>query len=64
MTGHWLAHSPALAAPAALPDAVDVAVIGGGLAGLTVAAELAESGASVALLEARDDLAAAISGRA
>jgi len=63
MTAHWIAHSPSLAAPVALPDSVDVAVIGGGLAGLTAAAELAESGASVALLEARDDLAAAISGR-
>ncbi len=63
MTAHWLATSAPLAAPAALPDAVDVAIIGGGLAGLAVAAELAEGGASVALLEARSDLAAAISGR-
>ena len=47
MTAYWLANSPSLAAATALPDAVDVAVIGGGLAGLTVAAELAESGASV-----------------
>ena len=43
MTAYWLANSPSLAAATALPDAVDVAVIGGGLAGLTVAAELAES---------------------
>lgn len=63
MTAHWLACSPPLAIPAHLPDRVDVAIIGGGLAGLAVAAELAEGGASVALLEARADLAASISGR-
>src|ERR1700733_294224 len=41
---------------------VDVCVIGGGLAGLTPARELARSGWSVVLLEARR-LAAAASGR-
>jgi gamma-glutamylputrescine oxidase len=63
MTAHWLATSAPLASSTNLPDRVDIAIIGGGIAGLAVAAELAEGGASVALLEARDDLAASISGR-
>src|SRR6201996_4706594 len=37
-------------------DTVDVEVIGGGLAGLCAARDLAEAGASVAVLEARDRL--------
>jgi len=37
-----------------LPDRVDVAVVGAGLAGLAAAAELRAAGASVAVLEARD----------
>lgn len=36
-----------------LPDRVDVAVVGGGITGLTTALLLSEAGASVALLEAR-----------
>ena len=43
-------------ARAATPEAltVDVAIVGGGLAGLTAARRLAAAGASVAVLEARD----------
>src|SRR5919197_1527063 len=41
---------------------VDVAVIGGGIAGCSVAALLAEAGASVTLYE-RDEIAAGASGR-
>lgn len=37
-----------------LPDRVDVAVVGAGLAGLQTARELAASGCAVAVLEARD----------
>ena len=36
----------------ALPDAVDVAVVGGGLTGLSAAIHLRRKGASVAVLEA------------
>ena len=52
MTGHT-----------ALPARTDVAVIGGGVAGLAVARLLAEGGAGVCLLEARDQLGASESGR-
>ena len=48
--------------PLAFDLDVDVCVIGGGLAGLTTARELARHGWSVALLEA-DRLAAGASGR-
>src|SRR3954464_11299623 len=41
---------------------VDVAVIGGGIAGCSVAALLAEAGASVTLYE-REEIAAGASGR-
>jgi monoamine oxidase len=39
-----------------MEPAVDVAVVGGGLAGLTAARELGRRGRSVLLLEARDRL--------
>jgi D-arginine dehydrogenase len=42
---------------------VDVAVLGGGIAGVGVAAELARSGTTVALLEAEDRLAYHATGR-
>jgi squalene-associated FAD-dependent desaturase len=41
------------------PDAVDVVVIGGGLAGITTALRLADAGRSVTLLEARPRLGGA-----
>ena len=40
-----------LAAPRALPDAVDVAVVGGGFCGLSAALALAKRGGNVAVLE-------------
>ncbi len=49
--------------PDALPARVDVAVVGGGLAGLAAAAFLAEGGAAVAVLEAREGIALAATGR-
>jgi glycine/D-amino acid oxidase-like deaminating enzyme len=50
---YWLDTAPAGPdyANEALPDSVDVAVIGGGLTGLSAALHLARKGASVALLE-------------
>ncbi len=45
-----------------VPDTFDVAVIGGGIVGVSAAAFLAERGLSVALFE-RDHIAAAASGR-
>lgn len=55
MTSIW--HLGELANPHSdqvpLPDRVDVAVVGGGITGLTTALLLSEAGASVALLEAR-----------
>src|SRR5436309_3442550 len=50
----WLAAEPAPpdGAPTPLPAAVDVAVIGGGIAGLTTALLAARDGASVAVIEA------------
>src|SRR5256712_14213826 len=44
--------SPAVAAASELPDAVDVAVIGGGFCGLSAARTLAKRGVNVAVLEA------------
>jgi glycine/D-amino acid oxidase-like deaminating enzyme len=44
--------SPTFAAAPELPDAVDVAVIGGGFCGLSAARTLAKRGVSVAVLEA------------
>src|SRR5712691_7820232 len=44
--------SPAFAAAPELPDAVDVAVIGGGFCGLSAARTLAKRGVKVAVLEA------------
>ncbi len=61
---HWMATSPATDHPPLAPDAdtdVDVAVIGGGIAGLSTAWELARAGRSVAVLEA-DRIAAGVTG--
>jgi glycine/D-amino acid oxidase-like deaminating enzyme len=55
----WLADAEPFAADAPLPPRADVAVIGGGIAGVSTALHLARSGVAVALLEA-----GAIAGRA
>ncbi|NOY25967.1 MAG: FAD-binding oxidoreductase [Oligoflexia bacterium] len=61
----WLDDPPApLFAQDALPAAVDVVVIGGGLGGLSAAGALAGGGARVAVLEARAQLGGGISTRA
>lgn len=51
---YWLGTSPATDYPAYQPEGrvLDVAVVGGGITGLTAALLLAETGATVALLEA------------
>src|SRR4051812_34310811 len=46
----WAPLEPASSDP--LPEAVDIAVIGGGYAGLSAAIELARGGAEVAVFEA------------
>src|SRR5256885_5443429 len=46
------AHSPAVAASPDFPDAVDVAVVGGGYCGLSAARTLGKGGAKGAVLEA------------
>ncbi|MFT4979040.1 MAG: gamma-glutamylputrescine oxidase, partial [Myxococcota bacterium] len=64
-TPHWLETTPPAptAPPSTLPQRADVVVIGGGQAGLSAAAHLAEGGASVVVLEARSRLGAGMSGR-
>src|SRR6202008_3543824 len=51
---YWLdtLAEPATGATGALPDKVDVAIVGGGFCGLSAARTLAQRGARVALLEA------------
>ena len=60
----WKQGLPVYTGHAEAPSGkVDVAVVGGGFCGLSAALALARRGASVALLEARDDVAAEASGR-
>ena len=50
----WVETSPPTAYPPLEENvSVDVAVLGGGIAGLTAALQLARSGAAVALVDAR-----------
>lgn len=62
MTSLWLRESAPFAAAAALPERSDVAVLGGGIAGVAVALHLARQGVNVTLLE-QSVLAARASGR-
>ncbi|GAA3934555.1 FAD-dependent oxidoreductase [Actinomadura viridis] len=59
---YWMTSSPATSYPVLTEAAeVDVAVVGGGVAGLSTAAELARAGRSVMVLEA-DRIAAGVTG--
>ncbi|HET6860014.1 MAG TPA: FAD-dependent oxidoreductase [Streptomyces sp.] len=59
---YWMDTSPATAHPRLTADIeVDVAVVGGGIAGLSTAWELARAGRTVAVLEA-DRIAAGVTG--
>lgn len=61
----WLETVPeALLAVDGLPERVDVAIVGGGLAGLSAARFLALGGASVAVVEARPQLGGGFATRA
>lgn len=62
MTSLWLREAPPLAAASALPDAVDVAIVGGGIAGTSTALHLAARGVRVAVLE-RGAVGSRASGR-
>ena len=60
---YWLATAPPLRTSSQiLPRQVDVAVIGGGLTGLSASLHLADKGATVAVLE-RDRIGSGASGR-
>lgn len=62
-TPYWLADAPAFSSAATeAPEQVDVAVVGGGLTGLSAAVHLRHQGASVAVFE-RDRVGWGASGR-
>lgn len=64
LDSYWTDSTPAFAGRAAeVPATVDVAVVGGGFTGLSAALALARRGASVAVLEAGERVAAEASGR-
>ncbi|HBK47425.1 MAG TPA: FAD-dependent oxidoreductase [Xanthomonadaceae bacterium] len=64
LESYWQHSVPAFVpAPSELPAKVDVAIVGAGFTGLSAALALARRGASVAVLEARERIAAEASGR-
>ena len=64
LDAYWTDSAPAFRPQARdLPSQVDVAVVGGGFTGLSAALALAKRGASVAVLEAGERVAAEASGR-
>ncbi len=62
MTSLWLAESAPLANATDMPERCDVAIVGGGIAGIATALHLAERGIEVVVLEQRS-VAARASGR-
>jgi glycine/D-amino acid oxidase-like deaminating enzyme len=64
LESYWTDSAPAYVPPQReLASQVDVAIVGGGFTGLSAALELAKRGASVAVLEAGERVAAEASGR-
>jgi glycine/D-amino acid oxidase-like deaminating enzyme len=64
LDAYWTDSAPAFRPKGrALPSQVDVAIVGGGFTGLSAALALAQRGATVAVLEAGDRVAAEASGR-
>ena len=64
LDSYWTHSAPAFTpARRELPAQVDVAIVGGGFTGLSAALALAKRGATVAVLEAGDRVAAEASGR-